>query len=252
MGKRFAAAWRFLTIFPLPLSRPGPDEAEHLRASPGLFPAVGLALGLLMAGLAALLGLFLPRTAVAALMVATLAYPSGALHLDGLADSADGLLSPGRDREKALAVMKDSRIGAHGAVALIIILLLKYACLVALSPDDLPFVMLAVPLAGRASMLFPMALLPYAREKGLGGLFAITDVKSVLAGACVWTGGAMAALWGVGQGLAGLGVWGAATMGWVAFLKRRLGGATGDSYGATCEIAETAVCLAAAALFGYV
>lgn len=247
MFRRFAAAWRFLTIFPLPFWQ-GADEGERLARSPGTFPAVGLVLGIGVTAVAAFAGRFLPETATAALMVTLLAYPSGALHLDGLADSADGLLSPGRDREKALAVMKDSRIGAHGAVALVLILLLKYACLASLALPDLLATLVVVPLAGRAAMLFPMAMLPYAREKGLGGLFVFGNRATAPLLAMLWTICAMLAFWGVFEAVVGVTAWLTATLLWVWFLKARLGGATGDSYGATCEIAETVVCLAAAGL----
>lgn len=245
MLKRFAAAWRFLTIFPLPW-QPDADEATPLRDSPGMFPVVGLAVGGIAGLVMWLLGGFFPPVVLAALAVAALAYPSGALHLDGLADSADALSSPGRDREKALEIMKDSRVGAHGAVALAVVLLVKFACLSTLPVSGLVVSVIVIPLAGRAAMMFPMVLLPYARKQGLGGLFVIEDKRTALAMACAWTGIAMFLAWGLRGAFAGMVLWLAVSVTWVRFLRRRLGGATGDSYGAMCELAETAACLAAA------
>lgn len=246
MGRRFAAAWRFLTVFP---AWPGPDgnEGEHLRRSAPLFPVVGLILGLFGGGLTILLGRILPGPVTAALAVAYLALVSGGLHLDGLADSADGLLSPGRDRDKALAVMRDSRIGSHGAFALVMILLVKYAALSTLPPYAMAFAIAVAPIAGRAAMLFPMTLLPYARESGLGGLFKLERSRFILAGACVWVAGVMAVFWGVVAALPGIAVWLGVVVGWVLFLRKRLGGGTGDTYGAVCELAEATVCVMATA-----
>ncbi len=248
MLKRFAAAFRFLTVIPVPWGG-GADEAESLRRSPALFPAVGAVLGI-AAGLIGLLACaLLPEPAAAALGLIALAAFSGGLHLDGLADSADALWSSGRDRERALAIMKDSRIGAHGAIALCLALLLKYACLSALPGDRLPAALFLIPVAGRAALLFPMALLPYLRASGLGALFAVGDKKTLLVQASLWTFGGMVVLWGIFPALAGAALWLAANLAWVLFLWKRLGGATGDSYGAACELGETTACLAAAMFF---
>ncbi|MCC8190586.1 MAG: adenosylcobinamide-GDP ribazoletransferase [Planctomycetes bacterium] len=243
--KRFAAAWRFLTIFPWPLPA-GSDETAALARSPVMFPAVGLAVGIAIAvALAGCVPLF-PVSVLAALAVLLLAVPSGGLHLDGLADSADALLAPGRGREAALAIMRDSRIGAHGATALFLVLLIKYACLSALPAELMVLTVAVAPTAGRAAMLLPMALLPYARPQGLGGIFRIQDPLALTAFATGWTALGLGLAWGLRGGLVGLGAWLAVVLGWTGFLFRRLGGATGDTYGAGCELAETAVCLSAA------
>lgn len=248
MLKRFAAAWRFLTIIPLPFPVPD-DELEQLRHSAVVFPAVGLALGG-FAWLAARGALpFLPPLALAALGVTLLAVFSGGLHLDGWADSADALFSPTHDREKALAVMKDSRIGAHGAMALFLLLLLKFACLASLPADVLPLCLLLAPMAGRAAMVFPMLLLPYAREKGLGKLFAAEHCRRLLCLACLWVGVGLLLAWGTRGFLVGFPLWLGTALLWTRFLKYRLGGATGDNYGAACELGETCLCLVAAILF---
>lgn len=222
---------------------------EYLKRSPPLFPAVGMALGLI----ACVFGLFFsavfPALPAAALATALLAAFSGGLHLDGLADSADALFSATHDREKALSIMKDSRIGAHGAMALSLTLTVKFACLASLPPWVLPFVLFAVPVAGRAAMLFPMLLLPYVRPGGLGALFVVRDVKTVLTQAGIWIFAASAVACGLFGAFVCIGFCLGAALAWSRYAKKRLGGATGDIYGAACEIAETAFCLAAAAVY---
>jgi len=116
----------------------------RLTRSMGLFPAVGLLLGLGLVLCNGLLALLLPRAVVDALLLVLLIWSSGALHLDGVADTLDGLAG-GRDRESSLRIMKDSRIGAIGAVGLVLVVLLKY-----LSLNSLP-----LELKGAALILMP-------------------------------------------------------------------------------------------------
>lgn len=248
MLKRFASAWNFLTVIPLPVGDGG--EGESLGDSAALFPAVGLGLGLLASIAGLLADMFFPPMATAALAVALLAAFSGGIHLDGVADSADGLLSALHSREKTLDIMRDSRIGAHGAMALVLLLLIKFACLAQIPAGEAPWVLLVVPVAGRAAMLFPMALLPYARKSGLGAIFSTENTQALLASACLWTGGSMFVFLGLRGLLYGMPLWLLLALAWTVFLKRRLGGATGDTYGAACELGETAVCMLAAVLFG--
>ncbi len=244
MRFKFAAAWRFLTILPFPWWR-GQDEGADLRASIAYFPAIGLAAGIAIGLFGALLACVFPPSVTAALGLALLAAVSGGLHLDGFADSADGLFSPGRSRERALEVMRDSRVGAHGAMGLVFLLLVKYACLASLPPVAMPCALLAAPIAGRAAMLFPMVLLPYARESGLGKIFDTGGATRVIAIAVIWATGAMLPSLGTAI-LYGLPIWLAVTLLWTRFLRQRLGGATGDTYGAACELGETALLLAVA------
>ncbi len=247
MRYRFAAAWRFLTIFPFSWWQ-GADEGAALRASVPYFPVVGLVLGLGIALVMTIVGMAVPPVVAAALGVIALAAVSGGLHMDGLADSADALLSPGHSREKALDVMKDSRLGAHGAMGLVLVLLLKFACLASLPIHVVPHALLAAAVLGRAGMIFPMALLPYAREKGLGGIFQLGSTSRSIAIACVWA--AVFALVSAGfSGIYTFALWLVVTLAWVRFLRKRLNGATGDSYGAACELCETAALLGTAVAF---
>lgn len=245
MVKRFAAAWRFLTVFPFFWGSNG-DEGEWLRRSVSMFPVVGMVLGMCNGVIVVIASRVLPPLPLAALLVAAGAMYSMGLHLDGLADCGDALSSPGRSPERALEIMKDSRIGAHGAAALTLALLAKFSGFASVYGDSLLWAAVAVPVAGRAAMLPPMILLPYLRARGLGAVFGFARPGAVLAwGVCC---GVVAAA--VAGGAIGVVAWLAATFGWVWFLRRRLGGATGDCFGAACELAETAVALSAAAHVG--
>ncbi len=238
----FAAALRFLTILPLP-GRFGTAEKDLTHAVP-FFPLIGLLIGCIAAPTAELLFIFLAPLPAAVLTVMLLLAFSGGLHLDGLADTADGFFSA-RTRERMLEIMKDSSIGAMGAIALLLVLLLKTACLASLHEQLLPAVLL-MPLAGRTAILVLMALLPYPREQGLGRLFALY-FDSIAGGAAALAGLLLCAIaayvFAGTQGLAAIAVMLLLTLCFADLCQRKIGGATGDTLGAACELAETAVAL---------
>lgn len=237
---RFVAAIRFLTLFPIP-GKLGHASSE-LAGSIPFFPVVGLGLGCIAAALAWLLWLLLPPQVAAVLLTLILLGFSGGLHLDGLADTADGFFSA-RPRERILEIMRDSRIGAMGVIALVLALLLKVTALSSLSQTDALRAALLMPIAGRCGIVVLMALLPYARpEGGLGTLFYTR--RSRQAGgwallffsffAYILTGGDCwlpIALFLIGIGLFAL------------LCKRVIGGATGDTLGAVCELSEVGMAL---------
>ena len=120
---RFLAALKFLTIIPLPSRlEPTPEEVGHSLA---YFPVVGIIIGLILAGLNWLLGLFLPPAVVAGLVLVFMVVISGALHLDGFADTCDGIAGH-RTAEERLQVMRDSRVGAFAVIGVSLLLLVKY------------------------------------------------------------------------------------------------------------------------------
>jgi adenosylcobinamide-GDP ribazoletransferase len=197
------------------------------------FPLVGAALGALVGGAAVGLGELVPPLLAGALAVALELAITGALHIDGLADSADGL--GGHDREHALAIMRDHSLGAYGASALVLDLLAKAVAIGALAErgDVLPVV--AAFAVARAAPLPLAAALPYARaEGGAGEALAGLRASGAVAGT------ALAALIAVAAGApevlaAGVAV---AAVWWIA--RRRLGGVTGDVMGAAVELTATA------------
>ncbi len=240
MINRFLAALRFLTVLPLPGERG--TEAGDLAGALIFFPVVGVLIGLVMALAGWFLWGVLPALPAAAIMVLLLLAVSGGFHLDGLADSADGLFSA-RPREDMLAIMRDSRIGSMGVAAIVMNLLLKTAALASLPQTQAAAALFLMPIAGRCLMIFMMALLPYVRgEEGRAALFyrqAGEDRKIVFLTAVLLYSGCWYA--GGGAGLAA----GAAALVvmllFAALCRARLGGASGDTLGATCELAEAVV-----------
>ncbi len=239
--RRFLAAIRFLTIIPVPGSL-GTAEADIVGSKP-FFPLVGLAAGAAVAALAWLGGLMLLPVVMAALTVILMAAVSGGLHLDGLSDTADGFLSS-RPRERILEIMKDSHVGAMGVIAIVCVLMVKFAALAASGAPGhaAPWASagLAV-LGGRCMMVVSMTLLPYARpEGGLGSIFY--RQRSVPAAAACAVVPAVAGFLLAGRaGLAAAVIAALVTMVFALQCRRKIGGATGDTIGATCELAEAAM-----------
>ncbi len=229
------AAFRFLTILPMPGGR-GTTEAD-LAGSVLYFPLVGLVLGGLGAALAFSLSYVIPPLLAAALLVVAFLALSGGLHMDGLADTADGFLGS-RIRERTLEIMRDSHVGAMGALGIACVLLVKWAALASVSEWDLWRVALLTPLAGRAVMVLHLATLPYARPAGLGAIFYGRRHRADAAWAVLvllLTGGLVLGVRGVAVGIASVAV----ALGMAAVCSRRIGGVTGDTLGALCEITET-------------
>jgi adenosylcobinamide-GDP ribazoletransferase len=232
--KALLAALRFLTICPFP-GKWGTAESD-LAGSVPFFPVVGLLLGGVAAVVAWGAAHALPPLVVAGVILLVLLTLSGGLHLDGLSDTADGFFSS-RSRERVLEIMHDSRAGAMGVVAIVSVLLLKFAALAAVPSRVLWPTVLLMPLAGRCAMVIHMTLLPYARPNGLGKVFyerrprlAAIWAAALLAGVAWWVLGRR----GAAAGAACLAV----ALVLAGYVHRKLGGATGDTLGAACEIVE--------------
>ncbi len=238
----FWAAWRFLTIVPLPGQRG--TEPDALARSLPFFPVIGLLIGFLMSCGAFLAWRFLPPPAAAVVLTFALLAVSGGFHLDGLADSADGLFSA-RPREKILEIMRDSHIGTMGVISILMVILLKIGALVTMPPGRAMLAAFLMPLAGRSLILLNMVLAPYIRKQGVASLFYNEPAK--LWKTAIWAGFLLSAgAWcsGGGRALAAAAIALIVTMIWVGYCRIKLGGATGDTLGACCELAETAVVLA--------
>jgi adenosylcobinamide-GDP ribazoletransferase len=232
--RRYLIALQFLTILPVP--SPKQCESDDLGRSTAWFPLVGLTIGglLLLADLA--LAPLFPRHLTDALLIALLALITGALHLDGLADVYDGLAARG-NKERFLAVMKDSRVGAVGVVGLVLLLLLKYAALLAVPIYLKHTTLLLFPLLSRFTQVLVMTNARAARSEGLGACFlsGITPAQRSLAAASTIP---LAWLFGHSAGILALcltALWGFASK---HYFTRRLGGINGDIVGFSSEIAE--------------
>ena len=240
--RRFLAAIRFLTILPVP-GPLGTAEAD-LAGSVPFFPIVGLLIGAVAAAAAYGLSLCAPPLISAAAIVVLLTGVGGGLHADGLADTADGLLSH-RPRERALEIMKDSRTGAMGVLAIVCVLGTKFAALASIAPWNLWAAALLMPLAGRCAMVVHMALLPYVRAEGLATVFYKRRPRYSAVWAVAVLAGASGAMFGL-KGLVLAAICLAVTLVLAGWCYRRIGGATGDTFGAACEIVETVPALVVA------
>lgn len=228
----------FLTRLPVPARVLGGAEAR-MHSLPW-YPAVGLILGALLCAFAWALRAWPPLLLAAVLLAAWVAL-TGALHLDGLADSADAWVGGLGDRERTLAIMKDPRCGPAGVVALVLVLLLKFAALA--SAPWWPGLWLA-PLLGRTALTAAFLVLPYVRAGGMGeGLRGASRLSSLAAVALA----AAACLCLGGRGWMALGAAMLVFAAWRVACLRRLGGMTGDTCGALAELTEVAVLIAVAA-----
>jgi len=233
--RRLALAFAFLTRLPLRAQAADPVDVGR---SVAFFPLVGLALGLVLAAVAAMLDGHLPRSVLAVLLAALLAVLSGGLHLDGVADTCDALGAPGADRGRRLEILRDSRIGAHGAAGLVFVVLLQVTTLHAVLASGRLATLVVFPMVARWVAVLVIVLFPYARADGLGVAFhaharagdALTATAWVLA-AVLWAGG--------GAWLAALAAVAVALL-CARFVARRLGGVTGDVCGAAIELAGVA------------
>lgn len=226
------AAFQFLTSIPPLIKRP--FTAQELGRSVGWYSLVGLALGGIYAGLAALTGGVLSPVLIAVILLIISVVGTRALHLDGWMDTCDGLFG-GFTAERRLEIMRDSRVGAFGVAGGVLLLLIKFALLTELS-GHLPALLL-FPVAGRWAITLALVGFPYARQTGMG-----RDLKDHARWPQFTLATGIAALaiilavgwWGLAL-LAGVGL---AMLLWLLFVRTKIPGLTGDIYGATCELAE--------------
>jgi len=162
---RFLAALQYLTTIPVPWRRQVP--AGELSRSAGYFPVIGLIIGLILAGLNWLFGLILPAMVADALLIVAMVLLSGALHLDGFADTCDGL-GGHRTVEQRWQAMSDSRTGGFGVVGVVLLLLVKYASLSSIPNYLMMMTVVIMPVLGRWAMVYAIFTQPYAKPSGLG------------------------------------------------------------------------------------
>jgi adenosylcobinamide-GDP ribazoletransferase len=231
------SALQFLTI--LPLGRP---RKVHAVKTIPYFPLAGLVMGGLLVLGDYLFSMLWPGAVAALLDVLLLAVLSGGLHLDGLGDTADGLLSH-RSPERILTIMRDSRIGVMGLLAIVFILAMKWAGMYSLDDHRILYLLL-IPAYSRGAMMFGITLLRYKRPHGgLGTDFFAEKIPTYLlsvllvpVGISLWLG--LRTMWLNSAFIV-------MTMCILFYYKRRMGGITGDMLGAMAEIEETGLFLIA-------
>lgn len=237
---RYFIAQMFLTRLPVPAKLQYSDA--ELAASSALFPLVGTLVGAL-AALAYTLGSSVWSSPLAALLAITTAILiTGAFHEDGLADSADGL-GGAFELKRKLEIMRDSRIGSYGSVALILGILIKFQALLLVPAEIAPWVLIFAHTAARWTALPLIVYSPYVREHGSGKPFAASVSTGSLIAASVIT--VLVAAFCVGSQ--------AITAGFAVllfvllaqyWLRQKLGGITGDTLGAVNFCSEALIYLA--------
>lgn len=237
------SAFTLLTVIPLPFT--GGANTPPSKSAPLLFPVVGLIIGLAMAGAFVLADRWLPIQLAAALTLAVGVGITGAIHIDGVADFADGVFG-GQTPEDRLRIMKLPDVGAFGVVAVGLVLLVDWTAVSSLAGANIWATFAVIGTVSRTGPLVVMSMTQYVSSGGLGQSYsglarpALAGSILVSAGIAFVAGGALA------LAVTAAGLLMAAVIGWVA--KKRLGGATGDVYGASVELAFAASLIAVVAI----
>ena len=233
--KNFIQAISFLTI--LPVGHFSFSEGKELARSMAFFPLVGLIIGSILAFGYYLLSFLFSGALVLWLIFGLLALITRGLHLDGFADTMDGLGSGG-PKEKILEVMRDSRIGAFGVISLIILIGAKYFALEQIPSPSIPYALILMAVIGRNAMVLVCYRSPYARsEPGLAKPFTENlGVREITLSLATAFGIALLVM-GIKGVVIFLGI-GLLSLGYRYFFIKKLGGVTGDILGGANELAE--------------
>lgn len=236
-----AGAVAFLTIVPVPAG-----AAAEVSASAGWFPLVGAGVGALAGSVRLLCGSPLGASVAAVLAMVVLVVLTGALHQDGLADTADGLGARGA-RTRRLEVMRDPATGVFGTLALLAWALLLVSVLATLDGARALEALVAACALARWAALAHAAGTPPARGDGLGASLRVS--RASLAAASLTAAALALAVCGPGAGAVAIGAGALAAGVSIAFARSMFGGRTGDTLGATVAVAELAVCVALLAVW---
>ncbi len=236
----FLTALQFLTSLPVPIKRE--LSPEKIGRATAYFPVVGLIIGLVLAALNWLLIHILPAGVVNALLIAALVILTGALHLDGLADTCDGIAGH-KTVEERWRVMRDSRTGAFGVIGIVLLLLVKYVSLNNVPTDFMNATLIFMPVVSRWAMVYAIFTFRYARPSGLGTAYKAATRWPQYITATFITFVVAAALFPffslMGFMLIVV-IWVVATL-LAIYFKYKFAGLTGDTYGAINEVAEIMV-----------
>lgn len=240
MIKSFLLSLQFLTIIPVRIK--GVTD-RSLARSMAYFPLVGLVLaGILIAAYRLLNFLCFPDLASSVVLAVSLIFLTGGMHLDGLSDTFDALFS-GKGREEMLRIMRDSHAGVMGILALISAVILKVSLLFSVGDLSMPAALILMCVFSRWAMVFSILLFPYAREEGKAKAY----IRGMTPGIFVWTTAiTLASIFLAGK-ISGIFIFGICALAAFIFGKlifKKLGGITGDTLGAVCEITEIIVLFA--------
>jgi adenosylcobinamide-GDP ribazoletransferase len=238
--REFFIALQFLTRVPIELHHElAPAE---LPRSMLYYPAVGLLIGLVLMVVRIAVARLLPAPLVVLIVLILLIVITGGLHLDGFSDTLDGFYA-GRNREDILRIMKDSHIGAMGVIGLVCLLLFKFISLQSLGKEVINTALVLMPVLGRWSMVIAASAAPYARSEGVGKPYVgYIGVREWL-GATLFTVATAVFLMRLIKGSLLCLIVLLITFMLVVFIKRKIGGMTGDTLGAVGEAVEAVALL---------
>lgn len=241
--KRLVLAASYITSLPLAkLFKLKEEDYQDLSGLAKYLPTVGLLLGALLTVSCLIMTAFgVDRLLQAALLSVLWLMVTGALHMDGLMDTADGIFSH-QNRDRMLAIMQDSRVGNFGALSGLSVFLLKFAALATMPEPSLPTALLLTPALGRLAEVYAIGRYEYAKPEGKGkiwhdstrlpGDFILAIIFPAICALLLFIKGELYVLFLI---LAAL----ICGLFFSAYLNRRLSGHTGDTYGAVVELTET-------------
>ena len=234
--KKFLIALQFLTILPIKIKLK--IKKEDFGKSLAYFPIVGMLIGLVLS-LSLFLFSSLPSLVIVALILVISTIITGGIHLDGFADSCDGLYGP-KTKEKALEIMRDSHIGVMGVTGIILLLLLKFVFLFSIPREILWKILILMAVFARWSQVLACFSSNYARKEGKAKYFVKYDSKKEFLVGTFFTIALFLLLMKL-EGVILLLLCFLPVFMFINYVKRRIGGMTGDTIGATSEIAEIAI-----------
>ncbi|AOA58683.1 adenosylcobinamide-GDP ribazoletransferase [Acinetobacter larvae] len=234
--KAFLVALQFLTTIPIRLKQ-APSELQQ-AASVLFYPVIGMIIGALLFAVAYLLHP-LPIILSSTLLLVLWVLLTGGLHLDGLADTCDAWMDGNADPQRRLSIMKDPHCGTMGVLSLMMLCLLKWSALYVILAQHHLSLLIISPVLGRAAAMLLLLTTEYVRESGLAAAMSQhlhQLATSTILLLCI----AFSVLWSIG-GLIAIGVLTLFTCLLRATFIKRFGGITGDTLGASIEIAEVVV-----------
>ncbi len=235
--RKFLAALQFLTIFPV---RTNEMKEEELGESMAFFPVIGLLIGISTAILNYFLSHLMSENLVNIFLIIWIVIVTGGLHLDGFADTCDGIFSWRSDKNEILKIMRDSRIGTMGVLGIFIILLLKYELLSNISGREKYIALIIMPVFGRFSQTVSAFALPYAREtSGAASFIRHLNIKTIIFSSILFLI-ITTPVWFPKVFLIDL-VSLIILVPLLLFFSKKLGGVTGDVLGAINEVVEIIV-----------
>lgn len=230
--KPLLIAFQFLTIIPIKVQDP---QEKDFGRSLFYFPLTGCLIGVLLGGFAAAL-YFLPPMTAAAILTAASVGLTGGIHLDGFADTWDGLYG-GKNKDRSLEIMRDSRIGVMGAAGVFLLLLLKFSVFVSFPSHELWKILIVSAAFSRWAQSFACAFFKYARDEGKALHFIYHARRADIVLGLIFVSALSFYFWKF-RGVLFIFISFLPVFFFMKWIERRIGGMTGDTIGAVNEVAE--------------